>query len=68
MKGTVKWFNTDKGYGFIRSDNGDDYFVHFSAIIKTGFKNLQQGCNVEFTVIESDRGPQASHVHILDEQ
>ena len=61
--GTVKWFNGQKGYGFIERDNGDgDVFVHFSAILGDGFKNLDEGQRVEFTVKMGDKGPQAQEV------
>jgi len=62
MEGTVKWFNADKGYGFIERDSGDDVFVHFSAIQGDGFKTLDEGQNVEFDVIKGDRGQQAENV------
>jgi CspA family cold shock protein len=61
-KGTVKWFNSEKGYGFITVDNGEDIFVHFSAIETDGFKTLDEGQRVEFEIIEGDKGPQASKV------
>jgi cold shock protein len=61
-QGTVKWFNGDKGYGFITRDNGDDLFVHFSAIQSDGYKTLNDGQHVTFDVEESDRGPQAVNV------
>ncbi|HIW70147.1 MAG TPA: cold-shock protein [Candidatus Limosilactobacillus merdipullorum] len=61
-QGTVKWFNDDKGYGFITRDNGSDVFVHFSAIQGEGFKTLKEGQHVTFDVEESDRGPQAANV------
>ncbi|MBA1394087.1 cold-shock protein [Bombilactobacillus bombi] len=61
-QGTVKWFNSDKGYGFITRDNGDDLFVHFSAIQSDGYKSLDDGQHVTFDVEESDRGPQAVNV------
>ncbi len=61
-KGTVKWFNSEKGYGFITVDNGEDIFVHFSAIQTDGFKTLDEGQRVEFDIIEGDKGPQASNV------
>ena len=61
-KGTVKWFNSEKGYGFITVDNGEDVFVHFSAIQTDGFKTLDEGQRVEFEIIEGDKGPQASNV------
>ena len=61
--GTVKWFNSEKGYGFISNDNGgDDVFVHFSAIVGEGFKTLEEGQAVEFEVTEGAKGPQAVNV------
>ncbi len=62
MKGTVKWFNESKGYGFIKSPKGDEVFVHFSAIQAQGFRTLSEGEEVEFEVKESEKGPQASNV------
>jgi len=62
MKGTVKWFNESKGYGFIRQNSGEDVFVHFSAIQAEGFRTLSEGEEVEFEVRESDRGRQAENV------
>ena len=61
-RGTVKWFNNEKGYGFISRETGDDVFVHFSAIEEDGFKSLEEGQEVEFEVVEGDRGPQAENV------
>ena len=61
-RGTVKWFNNEKGYGFISREAGDDVFVHFSAITEEGFKSLEEGQAVEFEVVEGDRGPQAENV------
>ncbi|RRG17674.1 cold-shock protein [Weissella viridescens] len=61
-QGTVKWFNADKGFGFIARDNGDDVFVHFSAIQGDGFKSLDEGQKVEFNVVDGDRGLQAAEV------
>ena len=61
-QGTVKWFNNDKGYGFISRESGDDVFVHFSAIQGEGFKSLDEGQNVSFDVEEGDRGLQAVNV------
>ena len=61
--GTVKWFNSEKGYGFISNDNGgDDVFVHFSAIQGDGFKTLEEGQAVTFEIEEGQRGPQATNV------
>ena len=62
ITGTVKWFNSEKGYGFIARDGGADVFVHFSAIEGAGFRNLAEGEQVEFTVEESPKGPQAANV------
>jgi CspA family cold shock protein len=62
MKGVVKWFDSDKGYGFISSEEGKDVFVHFSAIQAEGYKALQEGDQVEFDVNDGDRGPQAANV------
>ena len=60
--GTVKWFNADKGFGFIEVEGGSDVFAHFSAIQGEGFKSLEEGQAVEFEVVECDRGPQAANV------
>lgn len=60
--GKVKWFDVQKGYGFIEREDGDDVFVHFSAIEEDGFKTLEEGQDVEFEIVEGDRGPQASNV------
>ncbi|GEC90791.1 cold-shock protein [Brevibacillus formosus] len=60
--GTVKWFNAEKGYGFIAVEGGNDVFVHFSAIQGEGFKTLEEGQRVEFNVVEGNRGPQAENV------
>lgn len=62
MTGTVKWFNSEKGFGFIEREDGDDVFVHFSAIQAEGFKTLEEGQTVEFEIVEGDRGPQAANV------
>ena len=62
MKGTVKWFNDSKGYGFIQQTEGDDVFVHFSAIVGEGFRTLAEGEQVEFEVRDSERGLQAANV------
>jgi len=61
-KGRVKWFNASKGYGFITQENGQDVFVHFSAIQADGFKSLQEGQEVEFEVTSGAKGPQAAKV------
>lgn len=61
-KGTVKWFNEQKGFGFITKENGPDVFVHFSAIQGEGFKTLKEGDEVTFDVIQGPKGPQAANV------
>lgn len=61
-KGTVKWFNAAKGYGFITTEEGEDVFVHFSSIQEEGFKTLDEGAEVEFEVVEGEKGPQATNV------
>lgn len=62
MVGKVKWFNAEKGFGFIEREDGDDVFVHFSAINADGFKTLEEGQEVEFEIVEGARGPQAANV------
>lgn len=62
MKGTVKWFNNQKGYGFISDENGDDVFVHYSGLNMDGFKSLDECAQVEFDVTEGAKGPQATNV------
>ena len=64
-QGTVKWFNADKGYGFIAVDGGRDVFVHHSSIQAEGYRSLEQGQRVEFEITQSDRGPQADLVRAL---
>ena len=61
-QGTVKWFNAEKGFGFIKVEGENDVFVHFSAINQDGYKSLEEGQSVEFEVVEGDRGPQAANV------
>lgn len=63
--GTVKWFNATKGYGFIERSNGSDVFVHYSAIKAEGYRSLNEGQRVEFTVVQGGKGPQAQDVKIL---
>ncbi|GBD09007.1 MAG TPA: cold shock domain-containing protein [Thermoflexus sp.] len=68
VKGTVRWFNRTKGYGFIRPDEGDrDVFVHYTAIVGQGFRNLEEGERVEFTIRETPKGLQAEQVVRLSE-
>ncbi len=62
VTGTVKWFNADKGYGFIEQENGHDVFVHFRSIVGDGFKTLNEGQRVEFEVTDGQKGPQAENV------
>jgi CspA family cold shock protein len=64
-QGTVKWFNADKGYGFIAVDGGKDVFVHFSAIQADGYRSLEEGQRVEFDIEQGDRGPQATSVRTV---
>jgi CspA family cold shock protein len=66
ITGTVKWFNGDKGFGFIEREGGKDVFVHFSAIQSAGFRNLQEGQKVEFNVEQGPKGPQASNVTLAN--
>ena len=61
-QGTVKWFNAEKGFGFIERENGGDVFVHFSAIVEDGYKSLEEGQSVEFDIVEGERGEQAANV------
>jgi len=62
IEGTVKWFNPDKGFGFITQDEGDDVFVHYSAIAEEGFRSLDEGVRVQFEVVSGAKGPAASNV------
>jgi CspA family cold shock protein len=61
-KGTVKWFNNQKGYGFISDEAGNDVFVHYSGLLMDGFKSLDEGANVEFEIVNGEKGPQAVNV------
>lgn len=63
--GTIKWFNGEKGYGFIAAEGGTDVFVHYSAIQMDGYKTLQEGQKVEFDVVQGQKGPQAENVHLV---
>jgi len=65
MQGKVKWFNSEKGFGFITAEDGNDVFVHFSQIQKDGYKSLEEGEEVTFEVVEGDKGPQATNVCAL---
>ena len=64
-KGTVKWFNKQKGYGFISDEQGNDVFVHYSGLNMDGFKSLEEGATVEFEVVEGAKGPQATNVTVV---
>ncbi|MFC4321050.1 cold-shock protein CspD [Litchfieldia salsa] len=63
LEGKVKWFNAEKGFGFIEREGGDDVFVHFSAIQGEGFKSLEEGQTVTFEIVDGNRGPQAANVN-----
>ncbi|WP_078381594.1 cold-shock protein [Sutcliffiella halmapala] len=63
LQGTVKWFNAEKGFGFIERQDGDDVFVHFSAIQGEGFKSLEEGQKVTFEIVQGNRGDQAANVN-----
>lgn len=65
ITGTVKWFNDEKGFGFIEQQSGPDVFAHFSAIVSEGFKSLQEGQQVEFSVTQGQKGPQAENIRPL---
>lgn len=62
FKGTVKWFNNQKGYGFIQDESGKDIFVHYTGLNMQGFKSLEEGNEVEFDIVQGEKGPQASNV------
>ncbi|CAM3846638.1 cold-shock protein [Alicyclobacillus pomorum] len=64
QEGIVKWFNADKGFGFISRENGDDVFVHYSAILGNGYRALEEGQRVTFEVVQGPKGPQAANVTI----
>ena len=64
-KGTVKWFNNQKGYGFISDEQGNDVFVHYSGLNMDGFKSLEEGATVEFEVVEGAKGPQETNVTVV---
>lgn len=66
-RGTVKWFNESKGYGFITQDSGPDVFAHFRAIVGSGFRTLAEGQRVQFTVTQGAKGPQAEKIEIIDD-
>lgn len=63
MKGKIKKFNKEKGYGFIHAEDDQDYFFHYSALVMDGFKTIEEGESVEFDVLPSDRGPRATDIH-----
>ncbi|MCX7797012.1 MAG: cold-shock protein [Melioribacter sp.] len=65
VRGTVKWFNSSKGYGFISRKDGEDVFVHFQAIVGDGYRSLQEGQQVEFTIAQGQKGPQAQEVRVI---
>lgn len=65
-RGTVKWFNNDKGFGFIQREHGSDVFVHFRAITGDGYRSLAEGQRVEFTVTQGQKGPQAENVTVVE--
>ncbi|MFN2176612.1 MAG: cold-shock protein [Anaerolineales bacterium] len=65
QQGTVKWFNGSKGYGFIEREDGEDLFVHYNSILGDGYRNLNEGQQVEFTVVQGQKGPQAQDVMVI---
>ena len=64
-KGTVKWFNNQKGYGFISDESGKDVFVHYTGLNMEGFRTLDEGANVEYDIVEGAKGPQAANVTVI---
>lgn len=64
-KGTVKWFNNQKGYGFITGEDGNDVFVHYSGLNMEGFKSLEEGATVEYEITDGAKGPQATNVSVV---
>ncbi|WP_161879048.1 cold-shock protein [Alkalibacterium sp. MB6] len=66
--GTVKWFNNQKGYGFIEYDDEEDVFVHFTGLTMEGYKALNEGQTVEFDIVEGSRGPQATNVVVIEKE
>lgn len=66
IQGTVKWFNSSKGYGFISHENGDDVFVHYKSITGEGYKTLNENDKVEFVITEGEKGPQAADVQVVE--
>lgn len=66
IRGTVKWFNNDKGFGFIQQENGPDVFVHFRAIKSDGYRSLRDGQQVEFDITQGQKGPQADNVTVVE--
>ena len=65
-KGTVKWFNNQKGYGFIWDEGGNDVFVHYSGLKMDGFKTLEEGAKVEYEIVDGAKGPQATNVLVIE--
>lgn len=65
VQGTVKWFNSSKGFGFIQQQGGEDVFVHFKAIVGDGYRSLEEGQKVEFTITQGQKGPQATEVKVI---
>ena len=65
-KGTVKWFNNQKGYGFISDEGGNDGFVHYSGLKMDGFKTLEEGAKVEYDIVDGAKGPQATNVLVIE--